>query len=268
MINQIYNEDNLETMKRMPDNFLDLTVTSPPYDGLRDYKGFPVYDLHRHKKTAKELFRVTKDGGVVVWVVSDATIEGSETGTSFRQALIFKKAGFRLFDTMIWDKKVFSMPQRNRYHQVYEFMFVFSKGTPKTVNLIHDRKNISSNQSFGKQTKREVSGEMIQTNKKNYNKEYGRRYNIWSLGTVAHENICEKLEHPASFPEKLARDHIISWSNKGDLVYDPFCGSGTTIKMAIEQGRNWIGSEIASEYIPIIEKRISTLGEKNVYKIF
>jgi DNA modification methylase len=251
MINKMYNEDNLLTMGRMNDNFIDLTVTSPPYDNLRTYNGFPVYDLGRHRKTARELFRVTKPGGIVVWVVADATIDGSKTGTSFRQALVLKKAGFRLYDNIIWDKKVFSMPQRNRYHQVYEYMFVFSKGTPKTVNLIMDRENKSANQAFGKQTKRTETGEMETIKKNNYNNKYGRRYNIWSLGTVAHENICKKLDHPAAFPKKLAKDHIVSWSNEGDIVYDPFCGSGTTIKVAKELGRNWIGSEISKDYINI-----------------
>lgn len=223
-INKNYNESNLETMAKMPDCFVDLTVTSPPYDGLRTYNGysFPFEDI------AKELFRITKDGGVLVWVISDATVKGNESGTSFKQALYFKELGFNLHDTMIWIKDGGGAVGSNKcYTQNFEYMFVFSKGKINTTNLIYDKPNAS----FGK----DKSG-------------VGRR-----LVTG---------EHPAVFPEALANDHILSWSNEHDLIYDPFMGSGTTAKMSILNNRNWIGSEISSEYCDIIEERIRKAREE------
>ena len=236
-------------MRRMPDNFIDLTVTSPPYDNLRAYNGYS-FDF---ESVSKELFRVTKNGGVVVWVVGDATIKGSETGTSFKQALHFKEIGFNLHDTMIYQKDNCPFPSNNRYYANFEYMFVFSKGSPSTFNPISDRVN----KSFGRKmsgTNRQKDG----TTKPLKNKglailEYGVRFNCWLIS----EGKRTK-EHPAVFPEKLANDHIISWSNEGDLVYDPFMGSGTTAKMAVLNKRNWIGSEISEEYCKIIERRITT----------
>ena len=251
-INKVYNENCLDTMARMSDNFIDLTVTSPPYDNLRDYKGYS-FDF---ESIAKELFRVTKDGGVVVWVVGDATIDGSETGTSFKQALFFMECGFNLHDTMIYEKDAISFPDKNRYQNSFEYMFVFSKGAPSKKNIIHDRKNIS----FGRKvtgTNRNAKGETKKASCYGNNiKEFGARWNIWRIKTDKGNN---RTGHPAMFPEQLANDHIISWSNEGDLVYDPFMGSGTVAKMSILNNRNWIGSEISEEYCEIIEKRLRPL---------
>lgn len=249
-INKIYNENCLDTMARMEENFIDLTVTSPPYDNLRKYKGYS-FDF---ENVAKELFRVTKNGGVVMWNVADATVNGSETGTSFRQALFFMECGFRLHDTMIYEKAS-RIPTQDRYYNVIEYMFVFSKGKPKSLNFITDHKN----KTFGavkkadkciNKGKNEKSGKVIVTG------EYSRRSNIWRYGTGGND----KTGHPAVMPEKLANDHIISWSNESDIVYDPFMGSGTTAKMSKINNRNYIGSEISEEYCKIISKRINDLG--------
>ncbi len=233
----------------MPDNCIDLTVTSPPYDNLRDYKGFS-FDF---EGIAKELFRVTKDGGVVVWVVGDQTQDGSESGTSFKQALFFKECGFNLHDTMIWEKDTFSFPSESRYHSVFEYMFVFSKGAPKTFNPIQDRVNKTAGTSVHG-TSRGPDG--ITFRKSNDGKtnvrEIGWRFNVW-------HQINEKnneFNHPAPFPERLANDHIISWSNKGDLIFDPFMGSGTTAKTAMINNRNYLGVEISPEYVKIAEERL------------
>lgn len=244
----------------MPDNFIDLTVTSPPYDGLRTYNGysFPFEDI------AKELFRVTKNGGVVVWVVGDATTEGSESGTSFKQALYFMQCGFLLHDTMIYEKNGAAYPaneKSNRYNQVFEYMFVFSKGKPNTTNLIKDRKNRwAGSKTFGNQSNRKQDGELDKKGSR-ITDEYGYRYNIWKYnngyGYSAQEDIA--YEHPAIFPELLAYEHIKSWSNENDIVYDCFMGSGTTAKAAISANRKWIGSEISEEYCKIIEKRLQPL---------
>ena len=251
-INKCYNENCLDTMERMPNGFIDLTVTSPPYDNLRTYNGYS-FDF---EAVAKELYRVTKDGGVVVWVVGDATIKGSETGTSFRQALFFKECGFNLHDTMIYEKSGFSNPSTNRCHQVFEYMFVLSKGNPKTFNKIFDRKNKYS--AGGGASYRKKDGEIVKTGRAKKRNQQGQRYNIWRYATGGGHMNTDGYKHPAQFPEKLANDHIISWSNEGDLVYDPFMGSGTTAKMAVLNKRNWIGSEISEEYCKIIERRITT----------
>jgi site-specific DNA-methyltransferase (adenine-specific) len=241
-INKIYNENCLDTMAKMPDCFVDLTVTSPPYDNLRDYNGY-TFDF---EGIAKELYRITKEGGVVVWVVGDATIKGSETGTSFKQALYFIQLGFNLHDTMIYSKSGFKNPSNDRYHQTFEYMFVFSKGKPKTFNPIKDRKN-------------KYVG--VHGGEKSFRDEYGKRFNVWYYANGGNNTTKDAVfKHPAIFPEQLANDHIISWSNEGDLVYDPFMGSGTTAKMSILNSRNWIGSEISEEYCKIIETRIKECG--------
>ena len=250
-INKCYNENCLDTMVKMPDCFIDLTVTSPPYDNLRTYNGYS-FDF---EAVAKELFRVTKQGGVVVWVVGDATIKGSETGTSFRQALYFKEIGFNLHDTMIWNKGSFTAvgALKYRYAQVFEYMFILTKGNVKTFNPLKDRVNKVKGKIGGKL--RRADGSMVQMSTDGKERtEYGQRFAIWDMPPCGGNTSG----HPAPFPEQLANDHIISWSNEGDLVYDPFMGSGTTAKMAIINKRNWIGSEISEEYCEIIERRITT----------
>lgn len=264
--NKVYNEDCLQTMKRIPDNSISLTVTSPPYDDLRTYNNkiksikseFNGYSFD-FENIAKELYRITKNGGVVVWVVGDATHNGSESGTSFRQALFFKEIGFNIHDTMIYMKNNFSNPSSNRYHQIFEYMFVFSKGKPSVFNSIKDRKNIYGGQvgSWGKNTVRQKDGTMKENTKKII-EEYGQRYNVWQYKTSKNGQEDEiAYEHPAIFPIDLVKDHIISWTNENEIVYDPFMGSGTTAKASMLLNRLFIGSEIDEDYFKIIEKRLS-----------
>jgi len=250
-INKNYNENCLDTMAKMPNNFIDLTVTSPPYDGLRTYNGYS-FDF---ESIAKELFRVTKDGGVVVWVVGDATVNGSESGTSFKQALFFKEIGFNLHDTMIWNKGHFTGvgSLKVRYAPVFEYMFIFTKRNLKTFNPLKDRINKKQTGKFLK-NKRLANGNMIEVGKYGQRNKYGQRFNIWELANT------DRSKHPAIFPEQLINDHIISWTNEGDVVYDPFMGSGTTAKMSIINNRNWIGSEMSSEYCEIIQNRITNIN--------
>jgi DNA modification methylase len=257
-LNKIYNENCLDTMAKMPDCFVDLTVTSPPYDNLRTYNDNidESWNDSVWKPIIKELNRVTKQGGVVVWVVGDATINGSETGTSFKQALWAMECGFNLHDTMIWYKDTFTFPSPARYHQCHEYMFVWSKGKPNVTDLIQDRKNKwVGTKVHG--TSRDVSG--ISFRKSNHNKtsvkEYGCRFNIWEQPTEK----TNRSNHPAPFPEQLAADHIRSWSNENDTVYDPFMGSGTTAKMAHILKRNWIGSELSKEYVDLANKRLDPI---------
>jgi len=267
-LNTIYNEDCLITMFKMDDNFIDLTVTSPPYDDLRTYKDhikgnkteFNGYSFP-FEEIAKELYRITKPGGVVIWVVGDGTNNGSETGTSFRQALYFKEIGFNIHDTMIYQKNNFSNPSSNRYHQIFEYMFVFSKGKPKTFNPIKDRKNIYGGQvgSWGKNTVRQKDGTMKENTKKVI-EEYGQRYNVWIYKTSKNGQEDEvAYEHPAIFPSQLVRDQILSWTNEGDIVYDPMIGSGTTARASIDTNRSYIGSELVKEYYEICKKRFNII---------
>ena len=239
-------------MKRIPDSYIDLTVTSPPYDNLRTYNGFE-WDF---EGIAKELYRVTKDGGVVVWVVGDATVNGSETGTSFRQALYFKEIGFRLHDTMIYEKENPIPLTHNRYEQKFEYMFIFSKGKPKTFNAIM-RENLTAGAKQSG-TFRHDGDILTQRNSDGMIKRKSYRYNIWkySVGRGGTTSDLYAFKHPAMFPEKLSEDHIISWSNPGDIVFDPFVGSGTTAKMAVLNDRKYIGIDISEEYVEIARRRV------------
>lgn len=254
-LNQIYNMDCVEGMKFIPDNSIDLTVTSPPYDNLRTYNGFEW----NFEATAKELYRITKQGGVVVWIVADATIKGSETGTSFRQALYFKECGFNLHDTMIWSKPAFTAvgALKTRYAQTFEYMFVFSKGKIKTFNALKDRKTTSRRKDkHGVIRQKDGSMRPMSSRGKQYG-QFGIRYNVWNMPPVV-SNI-ERTGHPAQFTEQLANDHIISWSNEGDIVLDCFMGSGTTAKMALLNKRKYIGFEISKEYCEIANERVKNL---------
>jgi|AntDeeMinimDraft_5_1070356.scaffolds.fasta_scaffold05401_1 site-specific DNA-methyltransferase (adenine-specific) len=258
---KVFNENCLDTMARMPDKFINLTVTSPPYDGLRAYNGYS-FDF---ESIAKELYRVTKDGGVVVWIVGDKVIKGSESGTSFKQALFFKECGFNLHDTMIYNRSTIPLTH-NRYEQEFEYMFIFSKGKPNTFNPI--KIDYSENTKKRRKTKytnykHRDNNEKGVPSKLGGLKKYGRiKGNIWNYKVGNHQSTKDKIafKHPAIFPEKLANDHIISWSNEGDVIYDCFMGSGTTAKMAIINKRKWIGSEMSSEYCEIIDKRLNDTG--------
>ncbi len=250
-LNNIYCEDCVTFMQNLPDNFINLTVTSPPYDNLRNYNGYSF----NCELIAKELFRITKNGGVVVWVVGDKIEKGNKSLTSFRQALLFQEIGFNVHDTMIYKKKNTPFMRSNAYTNCFEFMFVFTKGSPATFNPIKE-KTVRSGE------------EMLVCNKKAdgvNNKVLGKlnsektKTNIWEyavgLGGTTTDRIAFK--HPATFPEKLAEDHIITWTNEGDIVFDPMSGSGTTCKMAMLNGRRYLGCDISEEYVEISKKRIS-----------
>jgi len=244
-INKIIQGDCLEVMKQLPGNCIDLTVTSPPYDNLRTYNGY-TFDF---EGIAQQIYRITKDGGVVVWVVNDQTYKGSESLTSFKQALFFRECGFNV-ETMIWEKTGNGCLGSNKFYgQNFEYMFIFVKGMPKTTNLIKDRENkiksreVKVNRALDKTGK--GKNKIIKT------KPFGKRNNIWKFNPQKHS------EHPAPFPEQLASDHIISWSNEGDIVLDPFTGSGTTAKMAIANKRKFVGIEISEEYCQIARERVA-----------
>lgn len=246
--------DCLKRMEEIPDSSIDLTVTSPPYDNLRTYNGNnALWGDHVWEAVIKDLYRVTKEGGVVVWIVGDATIKGSETGTSFRQALWAKKCGFNLTDTMIYECTGTGAKGSNRlYWQGFEYMFVLSKGRHSTFNAIIDKKNkrMGAVQTSGRVR---PNGE-LSDRKRRVTPSVSKRTNVWRIH--AGNNGDDKTSHPAMFPEALARDHIISWSNARDTVLDPFMGSGTTGKMALLNDRKFIGIELDPVYFDIAKDRI------------
>lgn len=267
-VNKIILGDAVEVLKTYDDELFDLTVTSPPYDNLRTYNGkikdeityedgfsFPFVEM------AKELFRVTKKGGVVVWVVNDQVKKGGETGSSFRQALKFMDIGFTLYDTMIYHKNGAPFPETGRYSQVFEYMFVFSKGTPKTINLLKDKPNRwAGHSNFGEPSKRKKDGDLQKVDKFVV-AEMGTRYNVWYINNGKGFSSKDEMafEHPAIFPESLAEDHILSWSNEGDIVLDPMCGSGTTLKMSKLNNRNFVGIDINQEYVELSNRRVQNI---------
>ena len=255
------NDDCLSFMRKLDDCCVDLTVTSPPYDNLRKYNGY-CFDF---ENIAKDLYRVTKEGRVVVWVVGDSTIKGSETGTSFRQALHFMDCGFNLHDTMIYEKNSSAFPAAKgskRYTQIFEYMFVLSKGKIRNdICLLCDKPNKwAGHKNWGNNTQYDKNGALKQTNNTKPIPEFSIRNNIWKYSV----GFNDKTGHPAVFPEQLAKDHIISWSNIGDVVFDPFLGSGTTAKMAIETGRKFLGCEISEEYCKIIKNRLDCENMLNI----
>ena len=257
--NKIITDDCVSVMKKMPEASIDLTITSPPYDNLRKYNGYTF----NFENIAKEIFRVTKDGGVVVWVTGDATRAGSETGTSFKQALFFKELGFNLHDTMIF-QKINPIPQiyRRRYNNEFEYMFIFSKGfvnkhNPIKVDCLHAGLELNGttykNYSKGKQKRQKMANPV---------KKQKIKGNIWSYVVGKKKEDQGAKDHPAPFPCQLVRDHIISWTNKGDIVLDPMCGSGTTCLMAKELGRNYIGIDMSEEYCLLTKTRIEEMSKK------
>jgi DNA modification methylase len=248
-IGKIYNENCLITMQNMPDNYIDFVITSPPYDDIRNYNGYQF----EFEKIAKELFRIIKSGGVIIWIVADATIDGSETCTSFKQALYFKEIGFRLHDTMIYYKNN-PMPQTgNRYHQHFEYMFAFSKGSPKTFNPITEP---TKYQGLANMKNRGQNGSLdYEKVERTKEKKVGNVF-FYSIGGGISTKDKIAYNHPAIFPEKLVADQINTWTNEEDLIYDPFMGSGTTAKISHLLNRKWIGSEISKEYVDIANERL------------
>lgn len=250
--------DCVEIMKSFPDNIIDLTITSPPYDSIRYYSG----NKFNYENIVKQLYRVTKLGGVVVWVVGDTTVNGTESGSSFKQALYFMEVGFNLHDTMIYKKNGIAFPTPTRYHQCFEYMFVFSKGKPKTTHLIKDKPNSQGGKTKKNRWERLKNGEIkFRDNESCTILPVGARWNIWEYDHGYNKSTLDKIayKHPAIFPDKLAYDHIISWSNEGDIVLDPMCGSGTVCKQARILNRRFIGIDISSEYCEVAKERLKLI---------
>lgn len=263
MTNQIFNEDCLITMNRMPDNFIDLVLTSPPYDNLRKYGGDKTYHQRLNDKgfsfpfedIAEQLIRTLKPGGVIMWNVADQTMKGSRTGNSMRQALYFMDLGLNLWDHLIWYKTGTPFPSKYRYRNVWENMFILSKGKPNTFNPILKRNKTAGAVRYSRRF-RNHNGEFIEGMNGVAIKEFGFDDNVWHISNGANKSYKNKLlvEHPAVMPEEIVRRHIQSWTNENEIVYDPFLGSGTTTRIAQEMNRKWIGSEIYKPYYDITKK--------------
>ena len=267
--NKTYHLNCIAGMEKLDDECIDLVVTSPPYDQLRTYNDSSKWSMEVFYSVAAQLNRVLKPGGVIMWNVNDATVDGSETGSSFRQALHFKDVcGLRLHDTMIYEKTgiAFASGQKSvRYSQAFEYCFILSKGKPKTVNIIMDKPNKwAGSTSWGKARSRKKTGELdIREHKTNPIKEFGARNNIWRIkncGGFGQSNK-ESYKHPATMPEELALGHIQTWTNEGDLVLDPFMGSGTTAQVSLETNRNFVGFEIDDTYYQMCVDRVKPLQD-------
>ena len=239
----------------------NLILTSPPYDKLRTYGGH-TFDFDR---MADACVGTLAEGGVLVWVVADATVDGSETGTSFRHALGFLERGLKLHDTMIYRKLGPPLTFPDRYVPSFEYMFVFSLGRPTTANLLRDKPNITMGQRDVKTRQGRTGDNQAGWSGHYVRHEYGVRQNIWSYlvgkgqgaRRIGNEDFREIAKHPATFPILLARDHITTWTNPGDLVLDPMAGSGTTLRAAKDLNRDSIAIEIHEPYIDLIKRRMA-----------
>lgn len=262
---KIINGNSIEVLKALPDNSIDLIVTSPPYDDLRDYEKKVIWNFEKFQSIAQELYRVMKVGGTIVWVVGDKTKNGNKSLTSFKHSIYFQEIGFNIYDVLIYEKAGSGPPHPNRYFNTFEYMFIITKGKPKTINLLKDKKNKwGGAETYSHVTRREADGTLTNKGKKKIN-EYGIRTNIWRYANGKGFSTKDKIayKHPAIFPEKLAEDHIKSWSNEGDIVLDIFGGSGTTIKMAEKLNRKWIYIDKVKEYCEIAAERIEELQNGN-----
>jgi len=248
----LYNDDCLKVLPTLADNSIELVITSPPYDNIRDYNNSSSWNFDIFKSIANELQRILINNGIIVWIVNDATINGSETGTSFKQALYFKEIGLNLHDTMIWEKETAPFQHNNRYINVFEYMFILSKEKPKTSNLINDRKNKYGGTTIHG-TQREKDGSLKALSRNGLKiKEYGNRLNVWKINSEK----ANKTNHPAVFPLNLAQDHIKTWSNENNTVLDCFMGSGTTGIACKNLNRKFIGIEIDKSYFDYAKQRI------------
>lgn len=256
-ISKFLQGDAREVLQFFPKNCIDMVITSPPYDDLRDYKNNYIWNFEVFKEIAKLLLDVLKPGGVIVWVVGDKVSNGNKSLSSFKQALYFQEVGFNIYDVMIYEKAGTGPPHKSRYFNAFEYMFIVSKGKPKTINLLYDKPNKWAGfETYGNVTRRQRDGSLVDKGKKVIN-ELGLRTNIWRYkngkGFSTRDEIAYK--HPAIFPESLVEDHILTWSNEQDLILDIFGGSGTTIKVAEKLNRRWVYIDIAEEYCQIAKER-------------
>lgn len=247
--------DSTDLLKDLDSKSVDLVVTSPPYDNLRNYNNEVSWNFDTFKSIANELYRVMKCGGVVIWVVGDSTVDGSESGTSFKQALYFKEIGFNIHDTMIYRKENYAPLNHNRYEQEFEYMFCFSKGRPKTFNPIRVPCKNAGQQYWGNPTSYKTADDTLTKLENKVIHEDKLHGNIFSY-KVGSLTESSEYKHPAMFPLQLAQDQILTWSNEYDTVLDPFMGSGTVGVESLRNSRNFIGFELVEKYYNMAKERL------------
>lgn len=250
--------DCIEKMQYIKEHGIavDAVITSPPYDTTKNYNNTCTWNFDTFKAVAQTLVPILKDGGVIIWVVGDKTDKGSESCTSFKQALYFRELGLNLHDTMIYRKLNYVPLTHNRYEQEFEYMFCFSKGKPKTFNPIKIPCKYAGQETWGKSSfyKTDDDG-LTQIEKKVINPEKIKG-NIFEYRTGS-TTESSKYRHPAMFPLELAKDQISSWTNEGDIVLDPFMGAGTTGVACKQLNRKFIGIELVEKYFKMAEERIN-----------
>ena len=263
--NRIINCDCLDGMRQLPDECIPMVLTSCPYDNIREYGG----NTFNFEPIAAELYRITMPGGVVVWIVQDQVKDGGFTGSSFRQALHFQELGFALHNTIIMRAINGRLPQRVRYTPQSHFAFVFSKGRPRYVNLIRDRRNKYAGHRKKHWFARQKNGTKTRGKSGKVVPPFGERGDVWTYVVGRNHTTKDKeaFEHPALMAEAMATDHILSWSRPGDLVFDPMCGSGTTCKMALIHNRRYLGMEIHKDYWEIAVRRLAKAKEEHRRKL-
>ena len=257
MIDRIARCDCIEGMRALPDACIPMTLTSPPYDSIRDYGGHE-WSPKVFRAVAEELYRVTTPGGVVVWVVQDQVLDGRESGTFSRQRLYFEEVGFGVYSTMIMVSNGFRLPQGRRYVNQYQYAVVLSKGRPRSVTLLRDRPNSTAGESSKGKVRSRDGVLSLRRYSDRVVAEYGRRSNVWiyDVGWAKSTGDDYAFEHPAVMSEKMAEDHILSWSKPGDFVFDPFLGSGTTCKMALLNDRHYLGFEVHRPFYQVAVRRM------------
>lgn len=253
-LNEIYCIDCVEGMKKIPDNSVDIVVTSPPYDGIRDYNGFN-FDLH---ETGRGLIRILKEGGIVAMVIQDQTKNFGKTLTSFKTIIDWcDNIGFKLFECVIYRKHGSEGAWwTNRFRVDHEYMPIFLKGEkPQYFNKenlkvpsIHGGKVMTgsgSRRTDGKTNARVTRP--INTMK--------CRGTIWNY-LMAGDKDPIKRQHPAPFPDQIPLDFIECFCPPGGVVLDPFMGSGSTAVAAKKLNRKYIGFDTSEEYIKIAHARL------------
>lgn len=258
-INTILHGDSAEVMQSFPDKCIPLTVTSPPYAKMRLYGGHD-YTWETFKSVATQLVRITMEGGVICWVVRNQIVKERENLQAEKEKLFFADdLGLWPHQTIIGAPKGVPLPQSRRYASNFDYVYVFSKGHPRIVNIIRDRRNSRFGDLKSNRLIRESNGsERLACGGEYAIAKWGFRSNLWSYSTGGNHTATDRIsaKHPARMGEPLAEDLIISFSKPGDLVFDPFAGAGTSLKMALLNQRQWLGVEIFDEYVELIEKRM------------
>lgn len=247
--------DAIEHASTLASDSVDLVLFSPPYDGVRDYRGNWTLDL---PALGSELLRVVKDGGFAVMVIADGTKNQRKSMTTFRTAVAWEDAGWSLFESVIYSRD--GRPGAwwaTRFRVDHEHILMFYKGKRPRPVTHHDGLRVPSKHAGKKWTgtQRLTDGTLVKTSATVAADKC--RGTIWHYATSNSEGNRTKAKHPATFPDALARDVILALSAPGDVVYDPMMGSGTSVVIAAQEGRRWLGNDFFAEYVEIAQQRLA-----------